>query len=139
LSDVKLYAIAWRGVDGGATPVQYAFNRPFTILSGFAGAAVAGNTLSLPDGNFYDGILQFNGTFNSLNVTSNATLDNAQAMTFYAASVPEPSAAILCALGVAAALYARRPRFAKPAAPVASCPHLARSAGVAEQRLRLAA
>jgi hypothetical protein len=90
-SDVRLYAIAWRGSDGGVSPVQYAFSGPFTIESGFTGASVAGTTLSLPDGDFYDGILHFSGSFSSLSVASNANLENAQATTFGAATLPEPS------------------------------------------------
>ena len=111
VSDFKLFAIAWRGVGGGdGASVQYTFDRSFSILGGFAGASVAGNTLSLPDGNLYDGILQFNGTFSSLSIASDATLQNAQAMTFYAANVPEPPTALLGGMGAAVLLHGLRRR-----------------------------
>jgi hypothetical protein len=108
LTNFKLYAVLWRGADGGVNPVQYTFNRSFSILSGFTGASEAGNTLSLPDGDFYDGILQFTGTFSSLTVTSNATLENAQAMTFNADPVPEPTMMIIATMIITVAIRARR-------------------------------
>ena len=107
-SDVRLYAIAWRGSDGGISPVQYGFSRAFTVESGFTGASVAGTTLVLPDGNFYDGILHFGGSFSSLSVISNASLNNAQAVTFGAATLPEPS--LVPALGILLAMRSRSPR-----------------------------
>ena len=108
LTNFKLYAISWRGSDGGVSPVQYTFNRSFSILSGFTGATIAGNTLSLPDGDFYDGILQFNGTFSSLTINSNATLENAQAMTFHASPVPEPETFLVISLGLGMQLMTLR-------------------------------
>jgi hypothetical protein len=99
---VKLFAIAWRGVGGIDPPsaVQYTFDHPFSVLSGFDGANVVGTTLSPPDGSFYDGILQFSGTFNSLAVTTNATLENGQAMTFDADEAPEPALGFLLPMGL---------------------------------------
>jgi hypothetical protein len=111
MSDLRLYAIAWRGVDGGVTSsVHYTFNHPVTIESGFTGASLAGSTLTLPDGDFYDGILRFTGSFNSLTVTSDATLNNAQAMTFSAAALPEPSTTATLALAAVAAASTFRTR-----------------------------
>jgi len=34
VSNCLLYAVSWRGTSGGASPVNYMFDQPFTILSG---------------------------------------------------------------------------------------------------------
>ena len=104
LSSVQLYAIFWRGDGGGVSPVRYTFDRSFSILSGFSGASISGNALSLPSGNLYEGILRFNGSFSSLSVTTNIPLDfqtgSGQAMTFNAVAVPEPASAIAAIVGL---------------------------------------
>jgi len=63
---------------GGAPSVTYTFNHPFSILSGFAQGSVTGNTLSLPETSFHDGILQFSGSITTLTCTTNALGFSAQ-------------------------------------------------------------
>ncbi len=97
--NLLVYAANWRGSfstgpDGDAL---YTFTAPFVIRSGFAGASVNGNTLTLPDGAFYSGILEFTGSFNSLGVDAVAQSTSGQSLTF-AATVPEPTAMTLALL-----------------------------------------
>gem|GEM_PF-4781885 len=82
--DVLLYTYYWRGAGaGGPDPVTYAFDRPFTIVSGMAGASVAGNTLVLPASGFYRGILRFTGPVSEISVVTSATDSGAgQGLTF---------------------------------------------------------
>lgn len=77
-----LYLVSWRGSAAGANPVNYVFDLPFTILSGLAGATVNGNTLSVPDSGFYNGILQFTGAVSALSVSSNGSARALQGLTF---------------------------------------------------------
>ncbi len=112
LTNFKLYTIFWRGDDAGVDPVTYTFDKPFTILSGLVGASVAGNTLSLPDGSLYEGIIGFSGSISSLSVTStNIPLDfqdgSGQAMTLNANPVPEPATLILFVGGMIAFGFCR--------------------------------
>jgi hypothetical protein len=67
----------------GLPTVDYTFNHPFTILSGFASATVSGNTLTLPTSNpnFHFGILQFSGSISTLMCDTSATGGSYQAMT----------------------------------------------------------
>ncbi len=104
VTGLLLYGGAWRGAFfvGDNLPVEYTFDRPFSILSGFSNATVSGMTLILDDDVVFthDGILQFPGTFNELSVTVvNAQNDSGQLMTF-ATPVPEPSSLVLAALAL---------------------------------------
>lgn len=104
LSDLLIYGYSWRGttsVHNVDPPTSYTFNLPFTILSGFNGAIVNGNTLTLPDnGYFYEGILEFSGSITTLSVVSDSEGPGAgQLLTFAtttvpATDVPEPSAVL---------------------------------------------
>jgi hypothetical protein len=81
-----LDALFWRGTasEAPAPTINYTFNQPFLILSGFSGAKVNGNTLSLPnDSGFFDGIIEF-ANVKTLSVTTNADIanDSRQALTF---------------------------------------------------------
>ena len=90
-ADTLLYADFWRG---GAS---YTFNQGFDIVSGFAGATVNGNTLTLSGrfDNYYSGVLDF-GSINSLSVDSSSISTSGIGMTFATVSddkaepVPEP-------------------------------------------------
>ncbi len=85
VTDLLLHAKFWRGPNNQNDPAthDYTFDRPFTILSGFPGATIAGNTLKVPSDNFRDGILKFAGTFSTVAVVSNnATNGSRQALTF---------------------------------------------------------
>ena len=109
---ILLYAVGWRGIEGGADPVTYDFDAPFTILSGLEGASVEnGDTrLVLPADAFYSGILQFAGPRDGVSVGVNTITGSQQTMTF--AAVPEPSNATAIAIGalIALELRARRRR-----------------------------
>ena len=73
LTDLFIYVDLWRGpyTSPGPDPTtNYDFSKPFQILSGMSGAGVTGNTLSLPFGPFYNGILLFSGPITSLSVVS---------------------------------------------------------------------
>ncbi|WP_228062050.1 PEP-CTERM sorting domain-containing protein [Coleofasciculus sp. LEGE 07081] len=82
VSDLLLYPVFWRGTFSGADPVTYAFDQPFTILSGLGAATVSGNTLSVPGSSFHNGVIQFNDPVSSLSVTTNATGTSFQPLTF---------------------------------------------------------
>jgi hypothetical protein len=110
LTNLDLYLIFWRGDDAGVPAAQYTFNQPFTVLSGLAGASHTSTTLTLPAGDVYDGVIRFAGPLTSLTITSNAQLDNAQAMTFAAISVPEPATLALGSMGLFLLTQRRRAR-----------------------------
>ncbi len=104
VTGLLLYGRAWRGAwsAGDDLPVEYTFDRPFSILSGFSNATVSGTTLILDDDVVlsHDGILQFPDTFNALSVSVvNAFNESGQDMTF-AIPVPEPSSLVLASLAL---------------------------------------
>ncbi|MEL7472282.1 MAG: hypothetical protein AAGK04_03120 [Planctomycetota bacterium] len=108
IANPRLYAKFWRGPNNLNDPPQfeYTFDQPFTILSGFPNATVAGNTLFLPSVSFQDGILEFAGSVSSIGVISNnANSGSRQFLTF--GTVPAPAS---LAVGVFAGLLARRRR-----------------------------
>lgn len=70
------------GSNGNGAPVEYTFDRPFTIVSGFSQAEAVGSTLRLPGSGFHDGILRFAGNVSSLACSSTATTNNNQSCTF---------------------------------------------------------
>ncbi len=84
LEDPLWYGVFVRGLDANppGPDVRYTFDRPFVILSGFAGASVEGNTLVLSHDTFHFGILQFPGTHNSLACIDTPVTGGYQAMTF---------------------------------------------------------
>ena len=84
VDDLLLYTYFWRGAGaGGPDPVTYAFDRPFTIVSGMDGAVVNGNTLELASNTFDSGILRFTGPISTLSVVTSATSTGAgQGLTF---------------------------------------------------------
>jgi hypothetical protein len=89
-TDLAIYANFWRGIYsvGDDPDTHYTFSRPFSILSGFAGATVSGNTLTLPAGEFYSSIISFSGPMVTLSVVSDGNSESGQLMTF-ATPVPE--------------------------------------------------
>ena len=105
VTGLLLYGVAWRGAANAVLddlPVEYTFDHPFGILSGFLNATVSGTTLILDDDvtAFHDGILQFPDTMGSLSVSVvNALNDSGQIMTF-AIPVPEPSSLVLAAFAL---------------------------------------
>lgn len=84
VENLLLYIKFWRGIAGGPDPVTYQFDQPFIVLSGLGGTTVSnGNTLlSVPDGIFADGIVQFAGPVSSLSVQTNSDSGGAQELTF---------------------------------------------------------
>jgi hypothetical protein len=107
VNDLLLYAVFWRGFFAGPDPVEYTFDHAFSIQSGLAGASVAGTTLSLPgssNAGVRSGILQFAGPVSSLRMTTNATGNSQQALTFGVpmATVPEPATFVLVVAGLLA-------------------------------------
>lgn len=125
VGNLKLYIGVWRGVQGGEDPVTYAFDAPFTVLSGLGGASIVGNTISMPASQYHDGIIEFAGPLTSLSVASNAPLENAsqQAMTFGSGTYHETSIPALShwGLGMLAVLLlligmSRRIRLARKSA-----------------------
>ena len=82
ISNLRLYAVYWRGMGGDGTPVTYTFTAPFTILSGFIGSSVNGNSLSIPDSGWGNGILEFTGPLSTLSVSVENGNNSAQALTF---------------------------------------------------------
>lgn len=102
LPDLFLYIDSWRGsYSTNPDPATtYTFSRPFAVLSGLIGAGIGANTLTLPDGDFYSGIIRFAGPLSSLSVDSNGQNVSGQLLTFGTSSVPEPSAVeLLLTLG----------------------------------------
>jgi cysteine-rich repeat protein len=122
VGSILLYALGWRGVEGGANPVTYDFDAPFTVLSGMHGASVenAGTRLVLPGDTFYSGILQFAGPRDGVSVTVNTVSSSQQTLTF--AAVPEPAGTTAVAIGalLALKLRARRGRAERQHAGLAS-------------------
>ena len=95
------YGQLTRGLSGsiGGVPTDYTFSHPFTILSGYSGATVVGNTLSLPTGSFHSGVLHFAGEISTLTCTTTCTEPNRQNCTFGQLKMPLGSA--YCAPAVA--------------------------------------
>ncbi len=92
INEVLVFAKFWRGPNLANDPpmFEYTFSQPFTILSGFPGVTVVGNTLQIPSDNFRDGILSFVGPFTTLAVTNNnANNASRQFLTF---AVRDPAA-----------------------------------------------
>jgi PEP-CTERM motif len=93
---------------------QWSFNAPFSILSSGLGAfggggvgsftALPGNILQGAEGN---GVIQFNGTFNSLSWTATNS-EHWTGFTVGVASAPEPGTLGLLALGMVGGIAARR-------------------------------
>jgi hypothetical protein len=83
ISSLTWYGKYIRGANGNTTgaPVDYTFNHPFTIISGFGAATVSGNTLSVPASGFHHGILQFSGSIALLTSTTTNTEGHFQAST----------------------------------------------------------
>ena len=110
VGSILLYTLGWRGVEGGANPVVYDFDAPFTVLSGLHGASVenAGTRLVLPADTFYSGILQFAGPRDGVSVAVNTSSSSQQVMTF--AAVPEPSFAAAAAISALVVLKCRAAR-----------------------------
>ncbi len=89
------YGVFIRGADSnpGGTSVDYTFDRPFVILSGFSDGTVTGNTLTLPNEQFHFGILHFPGVHTSLACVDVPPTGGFQAMTFAQA---DPGEATFC-------------------------------------------
>lgn len=102
VSNLLLYGVFWRG---GNT---ITFDQSFTIASGFAGATVAGNSITLPGSvnTFSNGIIEFTGPVSSLSADSSIPPGRASqiGLTFGInernGTVPEP----LTILGAGAAI-----------------------------------
>lgn len=94
VATLLLYTRFWRGAQGGADPVTYHFDVPFSIRSGLEQASILGNfgglILSLPGSGFHDGVVQIPGPLTSLTVTPNTSTGSQQAMSM--AVVPLPRA-----------------------------------------------
>jgi hypothetical protein len=90
---LMLYAGAWRSA-------TYTFDRPFTVVSGFSGATVAGSVLTLPEPDFHNGILRFNDPVSSVSVVSSRSDIPQQALTFGIIPVPEPATLPLAILAM---------------------------------------
>ena len=111
-----LYLDAWRGQQTAAPepPATYTFDRPFTVVTGLAGATVGANSLTLPetggDLGFHSGAIFFSGTISSLSIVrTGQTADNLQLLTF-ASSVPEPAGAVMLGAALVAGAGVRRRR-----------------------------
>ncbi|MEB3884086.1 PEP-CTERM sorting domain-containing protein [Lyngbya sp. CCY1209] len=122
LSDLFLYGWSWRGtttVFNVDPPTTYTFSSPFSILSGFDGSTVSGNSLTVPDTGFLAaGILKFSGPISELSVISEGenpgggqTLAFATTGIYEPESVPEPASALgLLALGALGVSRLKRDR-----------------------------
>ena len=111
VSNLLLYAAAWRGPEGEVDPVSYTFSQPFTIVSGMTAASSVGNTLTIADlpNNYGRGILRFSGPITSLSVASNSPSgNNEQGLTF--GIIPEPLSLHILAIAAFATLAFRRLR-----------------------------
>ncbi|MGI9433068.1 MAG: PEP-CTERM sorting domain-containing protein [Myxococcota bacterium] len=107
ISNLRLYLRLWRGDIGSQSGdvFSYAFDQPFTVLSGLEDAAISGNTITLADTPtpFHQGIIQFTGPISMLTVdvtTAASPFSSDQDFTF--GVVPEPSTGVLTLLGFAA-------------------------------------
>ena len=115
IPDLRLYLNFWRGDISGpasADVFSYAFDQPFTVLSGLEDASISGSTLSLADmpTPFHHGIIQFTGPISMVTVsvtTAASPFSSDQEFTF---GVPEPYSGVLTLLGLAA--LCRRGRWA---------------------------
>ena len=70
VSDLLFSVDVWRGsITANQEPTSiYTFKLPFTIVSGLGCAGLAGNTISLPDGQFHGGLLKFAGPVTTLSI-----------------------------------------------------------------------
>jgi len=99
IDGLLLYVRVWRGERSTLfdPPTDYTFSQPFTILSGLQNVSVNGNTITMPDGNFYSGIVQFIGTTSSVSVDAvyagTIGVNSLQTLTF-AQPIPEPTTAL---------------------------------------------
>ncbi len=85
ITGLMLYVVFWRSD-------SYAFDQPFTILSGLAsGVSVAGNTLTTTNG-FSHGIIRFDAPISILNCVSTSAVAGAQSTTL--AVIPETTVAV---------------------------------------------
>ncbi|MEM7201347.1 MAG: hypothetical protein AAF628_13840 [Planctomycetota bacterium] len=84
VSGLLLYAISWRGTSAGPSVVNYTFDQPFTVLSGFYQGTVSGTTLTVPGGmsGFHGGVIRFSGSVTSVSCTTNSTSGSTQVLTF---------------------------------------------------------
>lgn len=96
VATLLLYTRFWRGNQGGADPVTYHFDFPFSIRSGLEQASIVGNfgglILSLPGTGFHDGVVQIPGPLTSLTVTPNTSNASQQAMAMALVPLPEARA-----------------------------------------------
>jgi hypothetical protein len=93
--DLLLYVDLWRGsISTGSDPTSnYTFSLPFSVASGLDAAGVSGDTISLPDGQFHQGILKFSGPVTTLSIRTDSTTGSGQVLTFAVtgeSQVPEP-------------------------------------------------
>jgi hypothetical protein len=101
VSDLLLYTIWWRGVDGLSTPAtfSYTFDASFAILSGETGVTQVGGALQIPNTLWGNGILRFSGPLTSLSVTTDFSDGSYQALTLALGAAPEPSTLTFAGLG----------------------------------------
>jgi len=107
-----LYTKFWRGIAAGTDPdpATYTFDAPFAVVAGLDGASVGngGTTLSLPETQYFDGILLFEGPLETLTMTSSSSTAARQELTVAVVNAPEPAGAGAAALAALASVAKRR-------------------------------
>lgn len=72
ITNLLLYGQSWRGTSCGGSGI-YTFNSAPTIKSGFSGATISGNDLTVGTTGFASGILSFTGPLTTLTINSDCT------------------------------------------------------------------
>jgi hypothetical protein len=111
VSDLLLYDRFWRGVEcltndevlAGRTTCSYTFSAPFSVFGNALPITVSGQTLTIPNSVYGNGILRFSGPLTTLSVTTdlsqNGSIQNLTFAVVTGDSVPEPWSLQLAGLG----------------------------------------
>lgn len=107
LENVLLYAKNWTGLPSNGEAAIYTIGNAFEIVSGFTGATVSGNTLTIPDGEIMGGIIKFTGPVSSISFPSTGPTDGRRSQTTIAV-VPELGSSVLLLAGILCTMGRRR-------------------------------
>lgn len=99
ITDLAVYMGYWRGTNGGPTGnggnTTYTFDKAPVLLSGCPNGSTSGLVLTVTDGAYCNGIIQFAGTYSSLSLATNGGGTGNQIVTFVTfGSDPTPPSAV---------------------------------------------